>query len=314
MSSNVKFDVPLLCGVVFICLAQVGSAALPDPPPARSRNEIESVLAKTQKLKPDSEPKELHVVLVADKKDHGPHEHDYPLWQKRWKTLLSGSGTGPVHLYGPPSENSGSGNQTAPIMVSTAQGWPSAEQLVAADVIVVFCYINWDEQKLAQLQEYQDRGGGLVLVHSATWTRPPFAKQVGALTSCGGFTKYRHGPVTLRIVDRKHPICLGLPKEIVFIDESYWQPMPKMDDGARHILATSDEKVSEDSAEVQAQPMFWTYERGQGRVFVCLLGHYTWTFDDPYLRLLLLRGAAWSARRWPYRFDALATRGIALKP
>jgi type 1 glutamine amidotransferase len=79
-----------------------------------------------------------------------------------------------------------------------------------------------------------------------------------------------------------------------------------------HVLAVSNEKVAKDSPEVQPQPMFWTYEFGKGRVFGCLLGHYTWTFDDPYFRLLLLRGIAWSARQSPYRFDALVTRGIAL--
>ena len=34
---------------------------------------------------PNSE--RLHVVLLADEKDHGPAGtglHDYPLWQKRW--------------------------------------------------------------------------------------------------------------------------------------------------------------------------------------------------------------------------------------
>ena len=35
----------------------------------------------------------LHVVLLADEKDHGPAGnglHDYPLWQKRWALLLGG--------------------------------------------------------------------------------------------------------------------------------------------------------------------------------------------------------------------------------
>jgi type 1 glutamine amidotransferase len=205
-----------------------------------------------------------------------------------------------------------SDRSAGPVAVSTAQGWPSKEQFDAADVIAVFCYVKWDVQRLAQLQAYLNRGGGFVLVHSATWTRPAFAKEAGELTSCGGFTKFRHGPLTLKLVDPTHPICLGLPKEIAFVDESYWPPQPKMDDGARRILATSEEKVSKDSADVRPQPMFWTYERGKGRVFVCLLGHYTWTFDDPYLRLLLLRGMAWSAQQWPYRLDALATRGVTL--
>ena len=35
-------------------------------------------------------------------------------------------------------------------------------------------------------------------------------------------------------------------------------------------------------------PLFWTRTQGKGRVFVSVPGHYTWTFDDPLFRLLLL--------------------------
>jgi type 1 glutamine amidotransferase len=302
----------LLCSVTVMCLVQVCMAELPDPPTARSRREITSVLAKASSRPSFGRLKQLNVVLIADKKDHGPHEHDYPLWQKRWQTLLSRQESGPVNLYGPPQENLGSGGGAGPIQVTTAQQWPSSEQFASADVIVVFCYITWDAERLAQLRAYLNRGGGLVLVHSATWTRPALAKEVGEVTSCGGFNKYRHGRVTLKIADPNHPVCMGLPGKIAFVDESYWPPLPKMESGARHILATSDEKMSEDSAAVRAQPMFWTYEHGKGRVFVCVPGHYTWTFDDPYFRLLLLRGIAWSGRQWPYRFDALAANGVRL--
>jgi type 1 glutamine amidotransferase len=37
------------------------------------------------------------------------------------------------------------------------------------------------------------------------------------------------------------------------------------------------------------------------------LGHFTWTFDDPYFRTLLLRGIAWAGGASPYRFDPLIT-------
>jgi type 1 glutamine amidotransferase len=55
--------------------------------------------------------------------------------------------------------------------------------------------------------------------------------------------------------------------------------------------------------------MFWAHPHGRGRVFGCVPGHYTWTFDDPYFRLLLLRGMAWAAGGSPYRFDPLVLRG-----
>ena len=37
-----------------------------------------------------------------------------------------------------------------------------------------------------------------------------------------------------------------------------------------------------------------SFSVGSGE-FVSILGHYSWTFDDPLFRLLLLRGIAWSA-------------------
>ena len=33
----------------------------------------------------------LKIVLLADTKDHGPGEHDYPRWQTRWALLLGGA-------------------------------------------------------------------------------------------------------------------------------------------------------------------------------------------------------------------------------
>ncbi|MGM0485231.1 MAG: ThuA domain-containing protein [Planctomycetota bacterium] len=79
------------------------------------------------------------------------------------------------------------------------------------------------------------------------------------------------------------------------------------------VLATSKEPVPKGSDDSSPQPIFWTSHYGKGRVFACVPGHFTWTFDDPYFRILLLRGMAWAAGESPYRFDALVTRGIPLK-
>jgi len=303
----------LWCGLVLIGPARICVAELPDPPPPRSQQEIERVLAKARKLRPTGALKQLNVLLVADKKDHGPGEHDYPLWQKRWEVLLSTEKTGQTNLHGLPRPDTTADAGTGTVVVRTAQAWPDAEQFAWADAVVVFCYINWDERRLVQLQRYQDRGGGFVLIHSATWTKPRPSREVAELTGSGGFTKYRHGPLKLRIVDATHPICLGLPGEIEFIDESYWPVTPRMDLDTFRVLAVSDEIVDKESSRTSPQPMFWTYERGGGRVFGCIPGHYNWTFDDPYLRLLLLRGIAWSAEECPYRLDGLAMVGVAMK-
>ena len=50
--------------------------------------------------------------------------------------------------------------------------------------------------------------------------------------------------------------------------------------------------------------MAWTQDVGKGRVFCTLLGHYTWTFEDPFFRILVLRAMSWSVREPLNRFDA----------
>jgi len=44
----------------------------------------------------------------------------------------------------------------------------------------------------------------------------------------------------------------------------------------------------------KAQPLMWTTEVGGGRVFVSIPGHFTWTFDDPLFRIIVLRAIAWT--------------------
>jgi type 1 glutamine amidotransferase len=186
--------------------------------------------------------------------------------------------------------------------VSTAWHWPSEEQFQTADVIVACCYLQWIDQRLAQVRRYLERGGGLVLIHSATWTKPKPSDEVAELVGVGGFRLFRHGAVRLNVTNREHPICAGLSKTITLEDdETYWPPTPIMEGVT--VLATSvEDKAKRRSTPRAAQPMFWCYELGAGRVFGCVPGHRAQTFDDPVFRELLLRGVAWSAGEDPMRF------------
>ena len=56
--------------------------------------------------------------------------------------------------------------------------------------------------------------------------------------------------------------------------------------------------------------MLWTFQRGKGRVFGSVLGHYSTTFADPLFRVLVLRGLAWSAGEPTGRFEKLVTLGV----
>jgi type 1 glutamine amidotransferase len=291
-----------------------------EAPKPRSRSEIESVLAKAPKPPARQKLRELNIVLVAFKKDHGQNEHDYPLWQKRWAVLLGGKDAGrenQVNLYGPaPKGKKKLTLAGAPkVNVSTAYGWPSKEQFEKADLVAAFCYIQYDKEKLMELEKFLSRGGGFVILHPAVII-PKGVNLVDETAELIGlawqydYTRWRHGQMSLKIAAADHPICLGLPGTIDLLDEAYW-PL-KGDRSKITILATSDETVSKDSDQTKPEPMFYTYEYGKGRVFSCILGHYTWTFDDPYFRILMLRGMAWAANESPYRFDRLVMRGIEL--
>jgi type 1 glutamine amidotransferase len=228
----------------------------------------------------------LRIVLVAGPKDHGINEHDYPLWQMRWQALLG---------------------RAEGVTVATASGWPGAEVFQTADVLVWnSANPGWSVAKGAELDAYFKRGGGLVLLHySVNGQNAPdeLAERIG-LAWRGGHSRFRHGPLDLAFADPAHPITAGF-RDLHLVDESYWQ---LVGDPARiHVLATAVE-------EGAPRPLLWTRElgKGKGRVFCSIPGHYSWTFDDPLFRILVLRGIAWAAGEPADRFVDLATQGARL--
>ena len=286
--------------IVLAVTAWTRDSTAAEPPPARARAEIQAVLAKASAGPAVEQRREIRIVLVADVADHRPGEHDYPIWQERWAALL----------------------QSAPgVNLTTAWKWPSDEQFAQADLVAFFCYRSggerrtWNEERLQQLERYTARGGGLVVIHSATYTDRRFSEEpyerVARVTGLvyDGAIRYRHGPVELNVAAPDHPICLGLPPRIAFIDEPYWPPHGDL--AKVQILATSDEVDPANPNTTAPQPLFWTYEPGKGRVFGCVMGHYNWTFDDAYFRIFLLRGMAWAAGESPYRFDPLVLESLS---
>jgi putative heme-binding domain-containing protein len=247
-------------------------------PPPRKRSELDSVL-KASASASSTNPIPMRIVLCSGPKDHGPDEHDYPLWQNRWSKLL------------------GFGDE---VTVETTADWPSDKQLSSADVIVFYSNNpGWSAQRATELDGFLNRGGGLVYLHYAVDGHDNYkelAQRIG-LAWRGGACKFRHGPVDL--VLQPHDITRGLEK-VSFIDETYWQ---LIGDKANYQLLGSG---MEDNAP---QPQVWVREQGKGRVFVSILGHYTWTFDDPLFRLLILRGLAWTAHQPVDRFNELLTIG-----
>ena len=129
---------------------------------------------------------------------------------------------------------------------------------------------------------------------------PLLAERIG-LASNATRLKYRHGPLELTFAS--HPITRGFDRAR-FVDESYWNMVG--DPATISVLGSARE-------EGAARPLLWTCEKGAGRVFVNILGHYTWTFDDPLYRILLLRGMAWASRQPTDRWVNLASVGARIE-
>lgn len=271
----------------FVCCAglapaQESSFSMPEYadedqiPPPRTREEVDKLLADSEEI---TDERPLRVVLVSGPKDHDRGEHDYPAWQKVWSRLLAEA---------PNTE------------VDTAFEFPEQEQVDSADVLVFFQRGRWDDARAAALDPFLARGGGAVYIHWAVDGRggeEEFAKRIG-LAALGGSIGYRHGAIDVDFSHNPdHPIARNL-SDVQWIDESYWRL--RGDPNEITLLGTTVE-------EGEPRPMFWTVERGRGRVFVSIPGHYSWTFDDPVFRTVLLRGIAWAGHRSVDRFNELVT-------
>jgi putative heme-binding domain-containing protein len=252
------------------------------PPPPRRLADVEAVLAGSS---PVDSPRPLQVVLVGGAKDHGPGEHDYPAWKVMWQQLLE---------------------LADGVQVATAEDWPSAEQLKSADALVFFQKGEWTPERARDLDAFLARGGGVSYIHYAVDggnDAPGFAERIG-LAWMGGRSKFRHGPLDVNFTaGKEHPIGRNFD-QVHFYDESYWQPYG--DPEQINLLATCVEEGAE-------QPLFWTREQGGGRVFVSIPGHYSWTFDDPLFRIMLLRGLAWTAKEPVDRFNELVLPGARVR-
>jgi putative heme-binding domain-containing protein len=257
-------------------------------PPPRTRSEVEAVIGKQERLDVQK-LRSLKVLLVAGPKDHGPLEHDYPAWQKAWEPLLV---------------------KAPKVSVSTCFGKPKRADWESADLAVFFCWGPqfWDDETYQHLDAFYARGGGLVVLHSGVIPEKEpqkLADRIGLAFPT--LIKFRHGPLDLKFTEaaRRHPVMRNFPATLHLVDESYW---PHVGDAAKAtVLATQSE-------EGQDRPMVWAVERGKGRCFSTILGHYTWTFEDPLARMLILRGIAWAAGEPDARrLEPLALDGVQLR-
>ncbi len=157
--------------------------------------------------------------------------------------------------------------------------------LVRYDVVVLYYTRGGlsDAQKDGLLNRVA-AGGGFVGVHGATASfreSPDFHAFIGG-------TLIGHPPprsYQVSVTDDRHPITEGIDEFTVFDEQYVTDYDPRV-----NVLANGIYKGRE-------VPVMWTKEWGAGRVFYLALGHDVESARDEMFKLMLNRGALWSAGR-----------------
>lgn len=191
------------------------------------------------------------------------------------------------------------------------------ETLAPYDVVIINYYdaarpeLSWGDRANSALLDFVRSGKGLVLYHFSIaafngWS--DYEKLSGGNWRPGnGHHSARHD-YALDIKDAANPVMAGLKSPLpVQNDELYanlrWQPA-----GSYHVLATAydDHSLYDDRASDARnkqpmsgpgvnEPLLWTTQYGEGRVFITALGHDAVTAAGPTFQVTFTRGAEWAA-------------------
>jgi type 1 glutamine amidotransferase len=169
-----------------------------------------------------------------------------------------------------------------------------SDALASYDAVILF-WQNWQQpgpgQKAREnLRHFVAGGKGLVLVHFAcgAWHDewPEFVKIAGRVWyGSNGRQHDPYGPFRVEIAQPENPIVAGLG-DFDTQDELY---TCLIGDTPIEILAQAKSKV-----DGKYYPMALTAHYGQGRTFLCTLGHDATSFSSEKVQELYRRGCAWS--------------------
>lgn len=260
------------------------------------RAEVEEIIGPIEKAAPS---RDRHIVWVwGYDRPHKPGAHDY----LRVRDLMTGL------LKKVPN-----------VTVDTAYLFPTQAQFENADLVVMFLHLpQLTTKQYAMFKAFIRRGGGAMAIHETAIIRP--ASEGKKLAECLGMAwdegRSQWGAIFEDItIDNQHPIFKGFSDKLWIADEFYWD-LNKVD-GVQVIGRVRTGPPKRSAARVPASmlstrpsPIFWTVESGKGRVFGTTLGHNTFSYYDPELRIVLFRAMAWVMRETPDPLMPLVFEGI----
>ena len=206
------------------------------------------------------------------------------------------------------------------VTVTASMYFPKKALWEKADLVVFYLWPHkrWD---YGLIDAYQKRGGGLVFIHMAVMqgSGAELSKRIGMawdLKRDGTRWGILPTPVTLTDAALKSPIFKRFPRKFHLADEFYWRL--KGDPAGVTTLVTSPAGPAIANKPLKGPPkiedldgkkwpVMWTKEVGRGKVFVSLVGHNYFTFNDPYFRIILLGAMAWTMNESFDPFKPLVT-------
>ena len=164
-------------------------------------------------------------------------------------------------------------------------------------------YCNWEDPTTLSdhakksFVKYLEKGGGLLIIHFANgafhfslpnaeasdW--PEYRKICSRVWNHEGESGHDpYGRFEVEIADSDHPISAGLSR-FMTNDELYYKQ-----EGQEKILPLLTAKSNVTGKE---EPLAWTYNYGNGRIFQLLLGHDTASFEPKEIKDIIKRAAIW---------------------
>ena len=290
--------ISLMGTVGLLVAADRGSRTIPKPNELIPKQEI---IKLTGQFKDTKLSRDIRILWLYGPEDHGGGEHDYVRIKELFVPML----------------------KTVPrVTVEEAYLFPTQEQFDRADLMIQFLHLpDLTDKQFSMYQKFVDQGGSVVSIHESCIMRP--INRANKLAGCIGCSWQGNKLSHWGKFDKNHPLYLknehpafkGLPKSVIFNDESYWNLLkrdnvevigaiaPKLDNNGISFAGILKNKQVRSDA-------FWTYKSGKGRVFGTTTGHYTYTYFDPMYRLILFRGIAWSLKEDPAPFMPLVFQGI----
>jgi type 1 glutamine amidotransferase len=143
------------------------------------------------------------------------------------------------------------------------------------------------------LQQFVRSGGGIVAIHAAADSHyhwPWYARLIG-----GRFTRHPAGTPKghVTVVAPTDPTVQGLPRSVERTDE--WYYFEDYDPVSKVLVTLDPSSIGEQ--DTNPNPVAWTRQINEGRVFYTAMGHTTESYSEPFFLRHVGQGLDWVLKR-----------------